>query len=192
MHRTLRRTALALLLGCGLAPFAAHADGEYLQLDLGPEDSTAVVSFERNGVSAGALWSRYTDGGAVAFSLTGSRQVTPWDRPVTLRLGPTLRFDDGASIGAKLVAESYTSTGWGGVFAIGEINSIDWSYFSMLEATHQTSGLGLALVLTGDDTGYAEQSLVASKRLGRSDWRLRMGYGFDAGEIFVGVALNTF
>ena len=62
----------------------------------------------------------------------------------------------------------------------------------MLEATHQTSGLGLALVLTGDDTGYAEQSLVASKRLGRSDWRLRMGYGFDAGEIFVGVALNTF
>ncbi|MCP1170013.1 hypothetical protein [Limimaricola litoreus] len=188
MIRLIGHALLAFVLSAGLA----RADGEYLQFDLGPTDSTAVGSFERDGISTGAVWSRYTDGGSLGFSTSLSRQLSLGGRPVTLRYGPSLRYDGDVRLGAKIVAENYTSTDWGGVFVIGEINSIDWSYFSMIEASRNPAGQSLALVATGDDTGYAEQSLVVAKTISGSDWRIRAGYRLQAREVFVGAALNTF
>lgn len=181
-------SALALLLSTGLA----RADGEYLQFDLGPTDSTAVGSLERSGLSTGFVWSRYTDGGSIGVSTTLSRPIEIAGRAVTLRYGPTLRFDGEFDLGAKVVAESYVGTDWGGVFLIGEISSIDLSYFAMIEANRSAGGLSFAAVATGDNDGYSEQSFVLSKALGQSDWRLRLGYRLGAREVFLGVSLNTF
>lgn len=181
-------TALALLLGSA----GARADGEYLQLDLGPTDSTAVASLERDGLSAGLVWSRYDGGGSIGAAATLSRRVDPAGRAVTLRFGPALRLGDDFDAGAKVVAEHYAPTGWGGVFLIGELSSIDTAYFAMIEAGHAATDLALSLSATGDDTGYAEQSLVLARRLGGSDWRARLGYRLQAREVFLGVALNTF
>ena len=181
-------TALALCLSTGFA----RADGEYLQFDLGPTDGTAVGSLERDGISTGFVWSRHTDGGSIGVSTTLSRAVAIAGRAVTLRYGPALRFDGDPEIGVKLVAESYIPTDWGGVFLIGEIGSIDLSYFSMIEASRSAGGISFAAVATGDDDGYSERSLVLAKRLGQSDWRLRPGCRLEARELFLGVALNTF
>lgn len=187
--RPLRALAIALCL----APAAARADGEFAQLDFGADDLTAVASFTRGAVSAGAVFSTYEGGEGIGFSITGGRDISLGSQPVTLRFGPTLSAGDGLELGLKAVAESYVATDWGGMFAIGEINSIDTAYFAMLEADHAASGTGLALVLTGDDTGYEEQSLVLSRSIGLDGaLRLRMGYRLQARELFVGVAINTF
>ena len=181
-------TVAILLLGTGLA----RADGEYFQFDIGPDDATAVGSFERSGISTGAVWSRYEDGGSLSASITTSRAAGIAGRSVTLRYGPAVRFGGDIRLGAKLVAESYTATDWGGLFVIGEISSIDLSYFAMAEVNLHNQGLSIAAFAAGDDAGYADQGVVVGKALGASDWRLRMGYKLDAQEVFLGIVLNTF
>ncbi|GLT08386.1 hypothetical protein ACFQFQ_16840 [Sulfitobacter porphyrae] len=183
---------------CGILPFlapSAHADGEFLQVDLSESTSTGTLSIARGPLTYGASAVSYEGGSTYGLSATYKLPVA--EQFVTLRLGPALGYvkdngkDGSFEAGLKLVAERYIPTDFGSVFLLADLNSIENSWFVL--AQFGLSGPGLSFELShGESDTYSETSLAVAKRLGDSPTSLRAGYRFDADEIFVGLSINTF
>lgn len=185
---------MAALMAAALVGQAApaRADGEFLQLDVSRSTSVAVLSVARDPYSVAT--SLVDDGEDRRLALTGSRALllgAGW----TARLGPTValtRDDDGTDTeaGVALAVERYTPTSFGSLYLLGEASSIDRSWFVTAQAGF-ARGWGLELSRGGSRT-YDETSLAVTRRLSGTSVSLRGGYRLDAGDVFVGLSVNTF
>lgn len=193
----LRRIA-AVTMVCGICPLwasTAHADGEFLQLDLSGSTSTGTLSIARGPLTYGASAVSY-EGGST-YGLSATYQLPVAQQFVTLRFGPALGYvkEDGADgsfeAGVKLVAERYIPTDFGSVFLLADLNSIENSWFVLAQLGLSRPGVSFELSHGKSET-YSETSLAIAKRFGDGPTSLRAGYRFDAKEVFVGLSVNTF
>lgn len=182
--------ALALLVALAGAP--ARADGEFLQLDLSASTVGGVASVQRGPLTFGGVVTiPQDDPSALASASWG------WAIPggATLRAGPALGLSapdlSEAELGARVVVERYVATGWGGLFGLAEASTVDRSGFVLAQLTLAEPRLTLEASRGASET-YAETTVALSRRLGDSPVSLRAGYRFEAGEVFVGVSVNTF
>lgn len=177
-----------------LMPLRVAADGEFAQLDLAPDDVTAVASIARGPLSFGAVYSNFGSGADLTFTTTYGVPVGPAANPVTLRFGPTAQYEglDDWKFGVRLIAEHYRPTDFGSLFLLGEVTTVDRGYFAL--AAIGLSGPGVTVELThqGDDDGYRETAVGLVKPLGDTDISLRLGYKIREEEVFVGASWNTF
>tara|TARA_R110002049_G_scaffold101576_1_gene246571 strand:+ start:3979 stop:4536 length:558 start_codon:yes stop_codon:yes gene_type:complete len=183
---------------CGILSFwapSAHADGEFLQLDLSKSTSTGTLSIARGALTYGASAVSYEDGST--YGLSATYQLPVAQKFVTLRLGPAFGYvnedgkDGSFEAGIKLVAERYIATDFGGVFLLADLNSIDRSWFVLGQLGLSKPGLSFELS-HGESETYSETSLAVVKRYGDGPTSLRAGYRFDAKEMFIGLSINTF
>ncbi len=187
--------ALALPLLAALQAAPAQADGTFFQFDVSSSTTSAVVNMARGPVSFGAIAVDY-DGGD-SYGVNALYRL-PWGGDLaTLRAGPSLgyeRKDTGAGrarAGVKLVAERYDATRYGSFFVLADLNSIENAWF--LLAQFGLSGPGITIEVShGESDTYRETTLAMSRALDDGPVSLRAGYRFDAGEIFAGIAINTF
>lgn len=172
-----------------------HADGEFLQVDISESTRSAVAAINRGAFSFGASHVRF-DGGAQTV-LNALYALPVPDTAPTFRLGPSLGHiaqDDAPSeteAGVKLAVEKWMPTDFGSLFLLGEANTIEASVFAVGQLAFSGPGLTLELSHGRSDT-YSETTLAVSKRIGAAPVSLRGGYRFDAEEVFVGLAVNTF
>ena len=183
---------------CGILAFgasAAHADGEFLQLDLSETTATGTLSIARGPLTYGASAVSYDGGRTYGVSATWQLPVAP--QFVTLRIGPALGHvmkdgaDGSSEAGIKLVAERYIPTDFGSVFLLAELNSIENSRFVLAQLGLSAPGAAIELS-HGESETYSETTLAVAKRFGDGPTSLRAGYRFEAEELFVGLSINTF
>jgi len=173
----------------------AAADGTFIQLDAGRNSLNGVLSVSQGPLTFGGLVADY-DGGAVA-SLSVTYQV-PGTGDVAVKVGPVVslvkdddKSDESVKGGLKVSVDRYTATDFGFLYLLGEVNSIDRSWFVLSQFGLGQSGYALEFSAGGSDA-YDERSVGLSKKLGESPISLRAGYRFVEEEIFVGVSYNTF
>ena len=118
--------AIGVALGQALP---AAADGEFLQADIGGDTQSAVATVVRGSVSYGLNFSKYEDGRSGAASVT---YALPIDAPATLRLGPSLGFQDDdddegteVTVGLRLVAERYVPADFGSAYLLGDFSTVN-------------------------------------------------------------------
>lgn len=186
--------ALALSLAVGAAATPALADGEFLQLDGSDRSLSFVATAERGRFAYTLGRSDYAGGYDWNAAVTAKAEVPLGKGNLVLRLGPTVQYDstDTWRFGAKVVAEHYADFGTGGVFLLGEYNTIKNAFFIMAQPQWYASGIGAEFSYQGNDTGFREETVVLSYRVKQSKVRLRLGYKFEAEEVFAGISWNTF
>ena len=185
----------ALALGIAVAPaLPAAADGEFLQVDVGERTQSAVATMVRGQFSYGLNFSKYEDGRSGAASLT---YALPINAPATLRLGPSLGFqddeDEGSDVtaGLRLVAERYVPTDFGSAYFLGDFSTVNRSWFLLGQLTYAPADIGIELSRGGSET-YHETTLAVQKRLSGGPVSLRLGYKLSSDEVFAGFSINTF
>lgn len=192
----LRPLALSLLVMA--TPFgAARANGEFLQLDVARDSTSAVASVERRRLTFGVNYYNGDDGQVAGASVL-YRLTSTWDgAPVNLKVGPSLGWNDEddadaeTEFGLKLTADRWFDTEFGGLYVQGDVNSVDNAWFLIGQTVFTGPGLTLEASFGSSDT-YTETTLAASKRLGTGPLSVRAGRRFDAGEWFIGASINTF
>lgn len=180
---------LAASLGA-VAPAMAQADGTFFQLDLAPNASDAVLGATRNKLSFGANYSRYEDGWSAGLHAT--RDFVIQDL-ATVKLGASLGSSEatnGFELGGKIIVERYQPTAFGFVFMSGQYNTIENDWFALAQIGDGEK-LSVDFTAGGSDT-YSEQSIAVNYRLRDGPARLRVGYRFDAQEVFLGFSVNTY
>lgn len=184
--------AIGVALGQALP---AAADGEFLQADIGGDTQSAVATVVRGSVSYGLNFSKYEDGRSGAASVT---YALPIDAPATLRLGPSLGFQDDdddegteVTVGLRLVAERYVPADFGSAYLLGDFSTVNRSWFLLGQLTYAPGDIGIELSRGGSET-YHETTLAVQKRLTGSPVSLRIGYRISSDELFAGFSINTF
>jgi len=187
---TLAATALTALLAT-TAP--VRADGEFFQVDISEPDRSAVLTIQRGRWAFGVGVSDYDNGTDINASVTRSWQLDA-GVPVTLRFGPTLQYErtDRLKAGVKIVAESWNPTGFGHLFLLGEVNSIDAGYFALAQFGLGQTNTVIELSHQGDNDGYSETKAAVAWRPQGGPLALRAGWSFDKDVAFAGFAINTF
>lgn len=186
-------TALAFGLAWGLGGPAA-ADGEFLQADIGRRTQSAVATVVRGPFSYGLNFSKYEDGRSGAASVT---YALPVNVPATLRLGPSLGFQDDkdedreVTAGLRLVAERYVPTDFGSAYFLGDFSTVNRSWFLLGQVTYAPTSIGIELSRGGSEN-YHETTLAVQKRLSKGPVSLRLGYKLTSEEFFAGFSINTF
>lgn len=187
------RLICSLVAALALAPLAAAADGEFLQYDLTPDDSSLSASLTRGDYGAGLVHSRFTDGSETTLSASRAFAFTALGAGATVKIGPSVQEADGdLALGVKLSAEQYRGMGWGGLFLLGEVNSVNAGYFAMAQANPGYGRYTVEATASGNDGGYRERALALGVKLGDSPVRARVGYRFLAETAFVGISVNTY
>jgi len=191
--RPFQTIAIAAALAAGGAG-RAPADGEFAQFDLSPDTFTGVLSAERGRFSLGTVYSDYEDGSDLNLTLSYALPLGDPQRPVTLRVGPALQYErlETWKAGVRVVAEHYRPTSFGSLFLLGEVSTIDRAYFGLASLGLRDPAVTVELTHQGDDDGYRGSALAIVKPLAGTDLSLRAGYKFEAGEVFVGMSINTF
>lgn len=189
--RTKPIRAVAVTLTLALAPLAARADGEFYQLDLGEDTTTAVISVERDRLSYGMVFSDYT--GPEDLNLTASYKFT-LGTPVTFRAGPAVQLEglDTVKGGIRLVAEHYRPTSFGSIFLLGEVTTIDRGYFALAAVGFDKPDVTFEFSYLGDDDGFRDTVAAVAFGIPKTKASFRAGYKFDSEESFVGISINTF
>lgn len=170
----------------------SRADGEFTQLDVSRSTIGGVASIQRGPLTFGGVVTIPDGDPSAVLSAT-------WGVPVpggaTLRIGPAIGLSgprlSEAEAGARLVVERYAATGWGGVYGLVDLATVDRAGFVLGQVSLAQAGLTAELSHGASDE-YVETTIALSRRLGRSPVSLRAGYRFDAAEAFVGIAFNTF
>jgi len=172
----------------------ATADGEFFQFDFAPGASTVVGSVVRGPLGAALGWSDYVGGSALSANVTYSAALPVLGDGALVRLGPTARRaqDNDIDIGAKVVFERWSPTDRGGVFLLADFNTILNEYLALGELSDQKSGISGSFAIQGGDYGFRENTLVLGYAVPDSRVRLRLGYRFEAHQVFIGFSLNTF
>ncbi|WP_135507564.1 hypothetical protein [Roseovarius aestuariivivens] len=179
--------ALALVV----AASTAEADGEFYQLDLGEDTTTAVLSVERDRLAFGIVFSDYT--GPEDLNLTASYKFT-LGTPVTFRAGPALQLEglDTLKGGIRLVAEHYQPTSFGSIFLFGEATTIDRGYFALAAIGFDRPDVTFEFSYLGDDDGFRDKIAAMAFGIPSTKASVRVGYKFDTEESFLGISINTF
>lgn len=174
-----------------LVATAAQADGEFYQLDLGEDTTTAVISVERDRLAYGMVFSDYT--GPEDLNLTVSYKFT-LGTPVTFRAGPAIQLEGLETVkgGIRLVAEHYQSTSFGSIFLLGEITTIDRGYFALAAIGFNEPDVTFEFSYLGDDDGFRDKVAAVAFGIPNTKAGFRAGYKFDSEESFVGISINTF
>lgn len=189
IHRPTGRVRLLAAALCLVASGAA-ADGNFLQMDLGPDTADTVVAATRGKVSFGGIYSTYEGGWSAGGNVTRDLQLGD---VATLKIGPSFGIGDateGVALGGKLIVESYRPTGFGFVFLSGQYNTIANDWFTLAQVGNG-QGLSVDLTAGGSDT-YSEQAAALNFRLNDGPVSLRAGYRFQAESIFFGLSVNTY
>lgn len=187
------RCAGVLGLVAVLSATPAVADGTFLQFDAGPVNQGLVGSVATGNLGFGLAVSNYEDGRSAVLSATYGFDL---GQIGTLKVGPAfgIRKDDGSptetDIGARLSLERYIATGFGGIFGLAEVSTIDDAWF-VLGQVSWNSGFGIELSSGASDT-YSETTIALSQRLGDGPLRLRLGYRTEDREVFFGISYSTF
>ncbi|MCC5996408.1 MAG: hypothetical protein JJU18_08580 [Oceanicaulis sp.] len=171
----------------------AMADGEYLQFEYARGSSTAVASVVRGPYGAAAGWSEYDSGSALGANAT-YRWLTPaLGSGALVRIGPSVRIDQDThtDLGAKIAFERWSATPWGSVFLLADYNTIQDEYLLLGELAHARSGLSASLAVQGGES-FSDNTFVLAYRIKQSPLRFRVGYRFEAQQMLVGFAVNTF
>lgn len=186
---------IAAVAGSVFCVEPVQADGTFIQLDAGRNSLNGVLSVSQGPLTFGGLVADY-DGGAVA-SLSVTYQV-PGTGDVAVRVGPIVslvkdddKSDESVKGGLKVSVDRYTATDFGFLYLLGEVNSIDRSWFVLSQFGLGQSGYAVEFSAGGSDA-YDERSVGLSKKLGEGPISLRAGYRFVEEEIFVGASFNTF
>ena len=186
----------AMLLGLVFLSALAHptpaaADGEFAQFDYAPNASSLTGTIRRDRVTATIGWSDFDEGHAT--TLWGNYGV-PLVPGAWLRLGPSLRIDDSEDVdlGAKIGVERFSMNEQATLFLLGEFNTTAREYLALAQVGHRATGIAAEVSLQGNNDGFREESLALSYQLRDIPVRLRLGYRFDAEEVFVGFSVNTF
>ncbi|UWQ23162.1 hypothetical protein [Jannaschia sp. W003] len=193
-----RRSRAAIGVACASilwVPGLVRADGVFFQVDAARSTLVGTASVGVGDLTFGAGVVDYE--GGEAYRLSGTRRFDVLPTVATLKAGPSfgLVAEDGtdvdAEIGLRLVAERYVPVPFGGVFLLGEYDTIESAWFSLAQVSF--AGPGVALEVSyGESDSYAETSVALAKRMGGRPFSLRLGYKFDADEAFAGFSLNTF
>lgn len=183
-------SGLVFLIALG-HPTSATADGEFAQVDYAPNASSVTGTVRRDRVTATIGWSDF-DGGH-ATTLWGNYGL-PLGPGAWLRLGPSLRIDESEDVdlGAKIGVERFSMNEHATLFLLGEFNTTAREYLVLAQVGHRASGIAGEVSFQGNNDGFREESLALSYQLREIPVRLRLGYRFDAEEVFVGFSVNTF
>ncbi|MHA6344231.1 hypothetical protein [Roseivivax sp. CAU 1761] len=188
-----RKSLSVLLLSgslCALAPGAVWADGTFFQLDLSANASDAVLAATRGSMSFGANHSTYEGGWSAGFHATRDFVI---DEVATVKLGPSLGIGEDMNppeIGGKIIIERYQPMEFGFVFLSGQYNTIASDWFALVQVGDGKK-LSVDFTAGGSDT-YSEKSIAVNYRFREGPTRFRMGYRFEAQEIFAGISINTY
>lgn len=173
-----------------LAPITVQADGTFFQLDLAAHASDAVFGATRGKFSFGANHSTYEGGWSAGLFATRDFVI---EDVATIKLGASLGSSeaiDGVELGGKIIIERYQLTDFGFIFLSGQFNTIDNDWFALAQIG---DGRKISVDLTaGGSNTYSERAVAVNYRFRDGPTRLRMGYRFDADEVFVGLSLNTY
>ncbi|WP_111733708.1 hypothetical protein [Roseovarius amoyensis] len=169
----------------------AQADGEFYQLDLGEDTTTAVVSVERGRMSYGIVFSDYT--GPEDLNLMVSYKFS-LGTPITFRAGPAIQLEglDRLKGGIRLVAEHYQPTSFGSIYLLGEATTIDRGYFTLAAISFNKPDVTFEFSYLGDDDGFRDKVATVAFGIPNTKASFRAGYKFDSEESFVGISINTF
>jgi hypothetical protein len=190
------RVSVALLAALVVAarPAPGWADGEFAQLDVSASTTGGVASVQRGSLTFGGVVTIPDGDPSATLSATQALNL-PVSWAPTLRVGPALGLsgEDLADVeaGLRLSAERYTGTDWGSVYGLADLGTIDRSWFILGQVGLAKTRLTFELSHGASDE-YEETTLAVSRRLRDSPVSLRSGYRFDAGEVFIGVSVNTF
>ncbi|MDD9724615.1 hypothetical protein PVV74_04010 [Roseovarius sp. SK2] len=186
-NKTMRYAAAMLVFA---AP-AAQADGEFFQLDLGEDTTTAVISVERDRLSYGMVFSDYT--GPEDLNLTASFKFS-LGTPVTFRAGPAIQLEGLETVkgGIRFVAEHYQPTSFGSVFLLGEATTIDRGYFALAAIGFDKPDVTFEFSYLGDDDGFRDKVAAVAFGIPNTKASFRAGYKLDSEESFIGISINTF
>jgi hypothetical protein len=191
-----RRVSVALLatLVVVTGPAPGWADGEFAQLDVSASTTGGVASVQRGPLTFGGVVT-IPDGDPSATLSTTQALSLPVSWAPTLRVGPALGLsgEDLADVeaGLRLLAERYSGTDWGSVYGLIDLGTIDRSWFILGQVGLAETQLTFEISHGASDE-YEETAIAISRRVQNSPVSLRAGYRFDAGEVFVGVSVNTF
>ncbi|WP_238368374.1 hypothetical protein [Mesobacterium pallidum] len=190
-----KHAALALAaFFCAAAGGMAWADGEFYQVDVSPTTEGGVATIERGRMAYGLGYSGYAGGADLNLSASYKLSVGGPELPITLRIGPALqreRLEDW-KYGLRLVAEHYRPTGFGHLFLLGEVTTIDRGYFGLVQVGLSDASVSVELTHQGDDDGFEESAIAVTRPLAGSKASLRLGYKLREGVAFVGWSYNTF
>ena len=172
----------------------ARADGEFYQVDVSPTTEGGVATIERGRIAYGLGYSGYTGGADLNLSASYKVAVGGPDLPITLRIGPALQYErlEEWKPGLRLVAEHYRPTGFGHLFVLGEVTTIDRGYFGLVQVGFSGAGVAVELTHQGDDDGFEESAIAVTRPLPGSKANLRLGYKLREGVAFAGWSYNTF
>lgn len=194
--RTVARRALApLALAAGfLSPCIAQADGAFLQFDIGAEDYGLVATETRGALSTGLLHNNFANGSDWTLTLLRRVETPLAEHGIGLNMGVAVRLSEARSprLGLKAVIDRYTTTSWGSLFLLAEVNTLDAAHFALAQMRFGDTPFGAEISLGGDNDGYSETTGVLTYRWRDSPVSLRAGYKFDSDKYFVGFSINTF
>lgn len=182
------RCLLPLTLGLATP---ALADGEFFQADYARGASSVTATLQRDRLTYSLGWSESATGAATSL-------WTNYGFPVAdstwLRIGPSLRVPEGgeAQWGLRAALERFTTSGRNSLFLLADFNSIQREYLALAQWGDMPSGFAAEVVFQGNASGYREQSVAVSLRLGEGPVRLRGGYRFESNQPFIGLSINTF
>lgn len=190
MTAGIKTTGYAVAMLALTAP-PSLADGEFYQLDLGEDTTTAVVSVERGRLAYGMVFSDYT--GPEDLNLTASYKFT-LGTPVTFRAGPAIQLEglDTVKGGIRFVAEHYQPTSFGSLYLLGEATTIDRGYFALAAIGFDKPDVTFEFSYLGDDDGFRDKVAAVAFGIPNTKASFRAGYKFDTEESFIGIAINTF
>jgi hypothetical protein len=195
MRWTLARMAVSFPLLSLAQGSPALADGEFLQLDLSAGTTVAVVSAQRGPLTFSLSYTEADGDRSGRIGATYELPLPTGEALPTARLGPALGLDgpdlSDAEPGLSLVLDRYTATTWGSVYLLADLSTIDAAWFLLAQVGRPEAGLTAELSRGGSDD-YTETTFALSRRLGDGPVSLRAGYRFEAEEVFVGLAVNTF
>ncbi|MBV7379670.1 hypothetical protein [Maritimibacter dapengensis] len=182
--------AACVALNC---PSTVLADGTFFQVDASPTTANGTLSVERGEIAYGAGVSQYIGGTDLNASVT-YKVVIGEAFPVTFRAGPAFQYEalTTAKVGLRFVAEHYSDTSFGHVFALGEFTTIDAGYFGLLAVGFNEPDVDFEFTVQGDNKGYLDQSVAATIGIPETKARVRFGYRINSQEIFGGISINTF
>jgi hypothetical protein len=180
-------------------PTQGRADGEYWGFDFSESTASGVLSASRGELIFGAGVTDYDGGVSLGLSLSRSLPYTFGVEGLQLSAGAGLGFsyDDEAGdfsdpeFGLTASVQRFRPTEFGSIFWQASFSSISLARFAQLQYGLDEPGLTLA-VSYGASTEYEETTISVSKRLGDSPISLRTGWRVNAGELFLGFAVNTF
>ena len=184
------RSALLAWAMTALSPITVQADGTFFQLDLAPNASDAVLGATRGKFSFGANYSTFEGGWSAGLHATRDFVI---EDVATVKLGASLGSSEalsGVKLGGKIIVERYQPTDFGFVFLSAQYNTIANDWFALAQIGDGEK-FSVDFTAGGSDT-YNEQSIAVNYRLREGPTRLRVGYRFDAQEVFVGLSVNTY